>query len=622
MSRFSTLPLRAQLLMLAILLTLPALGIIVYSGLKVRAADYRQAAIESQKLADNLADNQEYLVREARQFGRLLTELPEVRSGRGDRVQAILTNTLKNNPQYQNILIANAAGDVWVSAIPLAGEITVADRLYFKTARDKLRFSAGEYVVSRSTGVATIHVASPLVFNGKFHGAVILSIDLAVMRSILGRSQLPANANYVLVDRNGIIINRGRELGELVGKPIKTEDLKKMVAGPDRDTYEFRRKDGELRIVTYRKLRLEGEQAPYMYIRAGMSINEALAAANRQLLYNLATLLPFVILSFAIALFIGKRSIADRLDKLRTASQRIASGDLAVRVAPQVQGGEFGELALSFDNMASRLAANIAEIRQAEQQIKSLNADLELKVAKRTSQLENLLKEHETFSYTVSHDLRAPLRHINSFSSILREELGSDIPPQCAGYLQRVCAASNKMGELIDALLEFSQINREQMKLVAVDLSKAAVEITEMLAETDPDRLVEVIIAPGLEATGDVTLLRMAIQNLLGNAWKYTGRKAAARIEFGETTLAGEKVFFVRDNGAGFDMAYVNKLFTAFQRLHGAEYEGTGIGLATVERIIQRHNGRIWAEGSVGEGAIFYFTLPRHETSRPGAAEP
>jgi len=453
-------------------------------------------------------------------------------------------------------------------------------------------------------------MASPLVFNGKFNGAVILSLDLDMMRSILGRLQLPANTNYVLVDSNGIIVNRGRALGEEVGKPIIVHELKKMEAGPERQTYEFTRKDGERRIVTYRKLRLEGEQAPYMYVRAGMSIKEAVAAANRQLFFNLATLVPFVILSFIFVLIIGKRSIADRIAKLRAASQNIADGDLQVRVAPFVQGGELGELALSFDHMASRLADNLAEIRQAQFQINKLNADLEQTVALRTAQLETLVKEQEAFNYSVSHDLRAPLRHINGFSTILSEEFGSVIPPQCRQYLQRIGDASNKMGGLIDALLEFSRINREEMKLQRVDLSKIAAEIVEMLTETEPERVVEVVIAADLTVKGDETLLRMALQNLLGNAWKYTSKTPAVRIELGQSMINGEKVFFVRDNGAGFDMEYHDKLFVVFQRLHGSDYEGTGIGLATVERIIQRHNGRIWAEGKVGEGATFYFTLP------------
>jgi len=278
-----------------------------------------------------------------------------------------------------------------------------------------------------------------------------------------------------------------------------------------------------------------------------------------------------------------------------------------------ISAGEFGELALSFDHMAEKLAGNLAEIRLAQKHIMLLNADLEKKVAKRTAQLEVLLKEHESFNYTVSHDLRAPLRHIDSFSAILIEELGSDVSPECRGYLQRIRNATSKMGELIDDLLEFSRISREEMKMGRVDLSRLASEVVNMLKETDPGRSVEVIIANDLIAKGDKTLLRMVFQNLIGNAWKYTGKRAVARIELGRVTIAGEETFFITDNGTGFDMAYKDKLFAPFQRLHGSDYEGAGIGLATVERIILRHDGKIWAESEPDKGATFYFRLPHAE---------
>jgi len=615
LTRFSSLQIRTQLLILAVLLTLPALGIILYSGLNVRSQDYRNAVIESQKLVDGVGNKLEQIVRESRQFSLLLSELPEAQSGKGESVQSILTNTLKNNPQYKNILLADVAGNIWASAIPLAKntKISVADRSYFKKAKTTLRFATGEYTVSRMNGKPAFHVANPLVIKGNFAGVVILSLDLDSMSSILGSLQLPASANYVIVDQNGIIVSRGRELGENVGKPIKTDDFILMGKGPDKKSYEFTRKDGERRVVSYRKMRLEGEQAPYIYVRGGMSLQEAVGAANRRLLLNLLTLLPFVIFAFLLAIVIGKRSIADRVRKLQDAAHKIADGDLEVRIAPLVNGGEFGDLALSFDHMAAKLAENLAEIKLAQDQIIRLNTDLEKKVANRTAQLEALLKEHEAFNYTVSHDLRAPLRHINGFSAILAEELGSDASPECLGYLQRIRNATSKMGDLIDDLLEFSRISREEMKMERVDLSRLGSEVVNTLKEADPGRTVEAIIASDLVARGDRTLLRIVFQNLFGNAWKYTGKKAVARIELGRVTIDGEETFFIKDNGTGFDMAYKDKLFAAFQRLHGSEYEGTGIGLATVERIILRHDGRIWAESEPNKGATFYFRLPLEE---------
>lgn len=605
--------------MLAVLLTLPALGIIVYSGLKERNKDYHKAIVETQTLVDSLGAKFEDLVRESKQFGLLLAELPEVRNGKAIEVQSFLAKALNNNPQYQNILITDADGDVWASAVPLeeGRKISAADRNYFIKAKATLRFAAGEYAVSRSTGKPTFHMANPLVFQGKFAGVVILNIDLDAMRSILNSLQLSTTANYIFVDQNGIIVSRGREIGRKPGEQMQSEDLQLMRTGPDKQTYEFTLGDKDRRVVSYRKLFLEGEQSPYMYVRGGMSLQEAVGTANRGMLLNLLSLLPFVLLSFVIALVIGKRSIADRVEKLKEAAHKIADGDLEARVAPLVSGGEFGDLATSFDHMAAKLAENLADIKLAQNQIKQLNAELEKKVAQRTAQLEALLKEHEAFNYTVSHDLRAPLRHINAYSAILAEEIGDDIPPQCLGYLQRIRTATNRMGDLIDDLLEFSRISCEEMRIERVDLSSLASEIVATLREAEPERTVAAVITPGLVTRGDSTLIRIVLQNMLSNAWKYTGKKPAARIEVGTVTVSGEKAFFIKDNGTGFDMAYKDKLFAAFQRLHGSDFEGTGIGLATVERIIHRHGGRIWAESEIGTGATFYFTLPEPEAPLP-----
>ncbi|HYQ87430.1 MAG TPA: ATP-binding protein, partial [Bacteroidota bacterium] len=227
-----------------------------------------------------------------------------------------------------------------------------------------------------------------------------------------------------------------------------------------------------------------------------------------------------------------------------------------------------------------------------------------------TAQLEATNKELEAFSYSVSHDLRSPLRSIDGFSQALLEDEADKVSEQGKDYLQRVRAAAQRMAELIDDLINLSRVTRAEMRLEKVNLTDIALSIARELKETQPDRQVEFRIADGIAASGDARLLRVALDNLLGNAWKYTGKHPKARIEFGVTGDNGKSAYFVRDDGAGFDMAYSDKLFGAFQRLHAtSEYAGTGIGLATVQRIVRRHGGRIWAEGKVDEGATFYFTL-------------
>ena len=234
---------------------------------------------------------------------------------------------------------------------------------------------------------------------------------------------------------------------------------------------------------------------------------------------------------------------------------------------------------------------------------------LEQKVARRTMSLETALREQESFSYSVSHDLRSPLRHINSYLAILCEEFGGLLPPEALSYVDRSRTACNHMGKLIDELLELSRVSRLRLVKDAVHLSDLATTICQTLHEEEPHRMVEFRISDGLLARGDKSLLMQVMVNLLSNAWKYSATIPAACIEFGKVIDADQDVFYVRDNGVGFDMAYSDKLFGAFQRLHGPEFEGNGIGLATVKRIIDRHRGKIWAESKPDEGATFYFTL-------------
>jgi signal transduction histidine kinase len=229
-------------------------------------------------------------------------------------------------------------------------------------------------------------------------------------------------------------------------------------------------------------------------------------------------------------------------------------------------------------------------------------------------ELEGANRELEAFSYSVSHDLRAPLRTIDGFSQILQEDYENVLDGEGLDYLGRVRAASGNMATLIDDLLDLSRVSRRPLRRESVDLTRLATGIIEDLRAAQPDRNVQFVAGEDIKAYGDVSLLKVALENLLGNAWKFTERKEEARIEFGADRRPRPgflaPVYFVRDNGAGFDQAYSDKLFGAFQRLHGQdEFEGTGIGLATVARIIHRHGGRVWADSEVGEGATFYFTL-------------
>jgi len=256
--------------------------------------------------------------------------------------------------------------------------------------------------------------------------------------------------------------------------------------------------------------------------------------------------------------------------------------------------------------LVSSAIRDITDRKRVEAGIQRLNEAL----AQRSAELEATNKELESFAYSVSHDLRAPLRSIDGFSQALMEDHLEKLDAEGRDYLRRVQAAAQRMGELIEGLLGLARLARREIYRESVDLSALAASVAHALRQTDPSRKVEFSIAEGAKTEGDRQLLEVALQNLLANAWKFTSKQPDARIEFGTRGENGQTVYFVRDNGAGFDMAYAGNLFGPFQRLHTHdEFEGHGIGLATVQRVIRRHGGRIWAEGEVGKGATFSFTL-------------
>ncbi|MDZ4339324.1 MAG: ATP-binding protein, partial [candidate division NC10 bacterium] len=278
-----------------------------------------------------------------------------------------------------------------------------------------------------------------------------------------------------------------------------------------------------------------------------------------------------------------------------------------------------GAAALAYDNImlydeiqrrAVDLELEVIQRRRAEEEIRRLNEGLEQRITERTAELEAVNKELESFSYSVAHDLRGPLRSLDGFSQILLEDYNGQLDTQGKDYLLRVRSGAQRMAQLIDDLLRLSRVTRGEIRREAVDLSGAARSVVTELQKTQPERQLDIRIEDGMVVHGDGRLLRLVLENLIGNAWKFTSKHPRATIEFGVTQRDGRPAYFVRDDGAGFDMAYADKLFGPFQRLHGpAEFPGTGIGLATVQRIIHRHGGRVWAEGGVETGATIYFMV-------------
>ncbi len=293
-------------------------------------------------------------------------------------------------------------------------------------------------------------------------------------------------------------------------------------------------------------------------------------------------------------------------------SPALAGRFMMFSLVPDVRGGEG---ARGFYG----IFIDVTRQERARLEIEQLNRELDRRVKERTADLTAANRELESFAYSISHDLRAPLRGIDGFSQMALEEYGERLDDTGRGYLDRVRAAAQRMGHLIDDILELSRVSRLAMRREKVDLGQLAAELRDEMRHNDPERQVDVTIGEGCHCEGDSRLLRILLQNLLENAWKYSARNPHPEIAFGRSVENGETVFFVRDNGVGFDMKYADRLFAPFQRLHSPEdFAGSGIGLATVARIAHRHGGRVWVEAAPGKGAVFRFTLA--ETADANAA--
>ena len=514
-----------------------------------------------------------------------------------------LSSHLKNNkmpldPDIASITVLNTTGTVVASTIKsiIGNDFSNHEEFVHIVSKNKKEVFTHRPHFQQYLNHSTMEVAAPVTSmeSGQTIGIIINAYNQEIINDITSNREGMGNSGEIVIGlkEEGTI----QFINTLKYTPDTATTLKISLndeaAEPMRLALEG--KYGTIIGHDYRDVNVI---AAYRYIPSigwGLvaKMDKAEAFAPLTVLRNIAIILGGVS-SIAVILVGISFSISTSrpINRLTAAAVKISNGNYDYSVEID-RHDEIGALAVSFNSMTSKLTHEINEHEKAEARLTGLN------------------KELEAFCYSVSHDLRAPLRGIEGFSRALEEDYADKFDLQGKDYLRRICTASHKMDNLITDLLDLSRITRSKMKHEKVDLSALVKSKALELQETEPERQVEFVIAEGDCTDGDTKLLKIAIDNLMDNAWKFTGKHSQARIEFGISLQDGESVYFISDDGVGFDMTYADKLFGAFQRLHSiTEFEGTGIGLATVNRIIQRHGGNIWAEGEIGQGAKFCFTL-------------
>lgn len=370
--RLSALSLSKLLILLTLLLALPAVGLIIHFGLDQHYDALQDGMAETRKLAYNIASEQKNLIAGAQQLVAVLGQLPQVREHKAAAVSNILAGVLALNPQYANIIIADPSGTVWASALPLTKPFSIADKRSFLNAVNTGKFSSGEYIIGQISTKSTIGFAYPVLDEkGAVKVVIALNFNFGHVNALFNQAGLPEGTTFNIIDYNGVIIDRNQNPKGFVGKKVNDGIFMKMVSGPDDDSFIDVGLTGDRRIISYTKLRLAHEAFPYLYIRAGIPLQATLDKAAEKQFYNMLFLSLFLLAAILLALLIGKHCFVNRIGTLQEASHRLASGDLSTRVSDCLQGGELGDLAQTFDQMAGQLAEREKAVRESEARFRS-----------------------------------------------------------------------------------------------------------------------------------------------------------------------------------------------------------------------------------------------------------
>lgn len=577
-----------------------ALPLLVLGGFEIYF-EVREEVRRIEEMALGLAKinaaHAERLVTDAEWLLSGLSERRLLGAREGGQCDPLFTSFRLIHQQFSNLVLFDAAGRLACAAIgmpPGMREVPKATQRVVRQAAAERKLIVGPPHQSAVSGEWVVLMAYPSSEPGTVIG---VSLDLLNLHPLAGSASVASEESdyYAILDRDGTVIARSRDSEKTVGRNFRHIPSVAEMLAKRQGVIRASDKDGSERIMGF--VPIAGTD--WLAV-AGLPAERMVAGVLQVTVEHAA---PFFLMLMILSLFAWRmsRGITLPAERIAAAAKAIEEGSIGTRL-PTAGPAEIAEVAKQLNRTLDSLA-------EREEQLRLLSSTLEQRVAERTADLERANAEQESFSYTVSHDLRAPLRALNGFASILTAEERDNLTPNGRTLLDRIAHNAVRMGELIDDLLQFSRLGREQLRREDVDLAEVARVVTKELKEEYPATRVR--LGPLPVVSGDAAMLRQVFANLIGNAFKFSAKRDDAEVEVGVEERDGERVVFVRDNGAGFDMRYAAKLFGVFQRMHReSEFPGTGVGLAIVKRVVERHGGRVWAESAPEAGATFFITLP------------
>ena len=630
--RFFSLSLRSHLLLLASLLALPSVALIIHSGFRQRNDALDSGFAQTRRLAYSIATEQYNMTGDIEQLLTVLAQLPEVKTHNGPAAQKILSDVYRKSGQYGNIVIAKPTGEIWASALPTTGSLSVKEKRSFLNALGSRHFSSGEFAVGRISALPSIGFAYPMIDQkDRFAGTISANVNFGHLKELIVQAGLPRGSAYCISDYKGIVIARNLNPEKTVGLADKSDLFLRMKQGPQEDSFIGTELGGEKRIISYRKLRLPREDTPYLYIRASIPLEEVLKAARLAQFVNIAVLTGFLLAALLLSVSVANYCFVGRIKILRESSQRIARGNFEVRVSDLIRGGELGDLGWSLDEMARQL-------KEREAELNHLNRGLTKRVAEEIERRlvhERLLARHARLAAigemigAIAHQWRQPLAIVGATVQSVKMAWKS----RCLDTSFLDNAVSDVQTQLLhmsETIEHFRRFFSPEKVVESFDLRGKIQEVMQLVAPRFANSAVTLEFVdrtPGLPLAirGYQNEFKQALINLIGNSFdaivdaesgdRPTGMRGLVTISL--HTETDKVVIGVRDNGGGIPEEYADKIFEPYFTSKPAD-KGTGIGLYMSRLIVEESMGGRLRFTSGAEGTLFRMEFPKDVSTQGG----